>query len=144
MNRNVGLDLVLSATVEDLKHVQDWRIRKVEGSHLSPVAQGGRASCDDDTVLDRLGAARKNSPGGLLMVIVLVIARISGFFYFNFKAMSLATGASGLMKHGLFYTFGQPFYSIWALYYVLLGYKACFIVYLMTLAQLSVDRHERK
>lgn len=79
---------------------------------------------EDDTVLDRLGAAKKNNPGGLLMLVVLVLACIAGFFYTNFKAMGLATGATGpIVKHGLAYTFGQPLYSLWALYYVLVGHK---------------------
>lgn len=79
---------------------------------------------DDDTMIDRLGAAKKSNFGGLLMLIVLIIGAISGFFYFNFKAMGLATGATGpIIKHGLGYTFLQPFYSFWSIYYVLVGHK---------------------
>lgn len=79
---------------------------------------------EDDTYLDRLGAARKNNFNGLLMLIVAIIAAISAFMYFNFKAMGLATGATGgSIKHGLAYTFLQPFYSFWAMYYVLIGHK---------------------
>ena len=78
---------------------------------------------EDDTMMDRLGAAKESSPGGLLMLVFLILASISAFFYFNFRAMSLATGGTGLIKHGLAYTFAQPLYSIWSIYYVLLGHK---------------------
>lgn len=77
---------------------------------------------EDDTYVQRLGAAKKEQPGGLLMLIVLILAMIGAFFYFNFTAMGIATGATGsIVKHGLAYTFLQPFYSFWSIYYVLIG-----------------------
>lgn len=83
-----------------------------------------RKKHDDDTVLDRLGSARKSSPGGLLALILFIIVMIGAFFYFNFTAMGLATGATGpIVKHGLAYAFLQPFYSFWSIYYVLIGHK---------------------
>ncbi|CAM9212391.1 unnamed protein product [Pylaiella littoralis] len=80
---------------------------------------------ESDTMLDRLGSAKKSSPFGLLTLILVIIGCIAGFLYFNFKAMGLATGATGpIVKHGLAYTFAQPFYSFWSIYYVLLGHKS--------------------
>lgn len=79
---------------------------------------------EDDTIMDRLGAAKESSPGGFWMVLILTIAMIVGFFYFNFTAMGLATGAEkSLVPHGLAYVFLQPFYSFWSIYYVLIGHK---------------------
>lgn len=79
---------------------------------------------EDDTYFDRLGSARKNHFGKFLMFVVAVLAVVFAFFYFNFTAMGLATGATkSVVPYGLGYTFLQPFYSIWALYYVLLGSK---------------------
>ena len=79
---------------------------------------------EDDTYMKRLGAAKENNPSSFWMMLIITIACISGIFYSNFKAMGLATGATGpIIKHGLAYTFLQPFYSIWAIYYVLLGHK---------------------
>ncbi|CAM9092573.1 unnamed protein product [Ectocarpus sp. 12 AP-2014] len=77
---------------------------------------------EHDTYMDRLGAAKRNQPGGLLIVILVAVALIGAFFYFNFTAMGIATGATGgIVKHGLAYTFLQPFYSFWSVYYVLIG-----------------------
>lgn len=79
---------------------------------------------EDDTYMQRLGTAKKEQPGGLLTVILVTLAVIVALFYFNFTAMGIATGATGgTLKHGLAYTFLQPFYSLWAIYYVLLGSK---------------------
>lgn len=78
---------------------------------------------DEDTYMNRLGAAKKGSPSKFYLVLILTIACLIGIFYCNFKAMGLATGATGIVKYGLAYTFLQPFYSIWAIYYVLLGHK---------------------
>lgn len=88
---------------------------------------------DDDTYLGavkaKLGAAksRLGSSGGggsILFTVIFTLAIIAGLFYVNFKAMGMATGATGpIVKHGLGYTFLQPFYSLWAIYYVLLGHK---------------------
>jgi len=79
---------------------------------------------EKDTYMDRLGAAKKNNFSKLVFLIVAILACIAAFFYFNFKAMGLATGATGpIVKHGLGYTFLQPFYSLWAIYFVLLGSK---------------------
>lgn len=79
---------------------------------------------EDDTMMDRLGAAKRSSPFGLLTLVILIIACISGFFYFNFKAMGLATGATGpIVRHGLAYVFLQPWYSLWSVYFVLIGHK---------------------
>jgi hypothetical protein len=79
---------------------------------------------EDDTIMARLGSAKESSPLGFFTILFLVLACIAGFFYFNFKAMALATGGTGLVKHGLAYTFAQPLYSFWAIYYVLLGHKS--------------------
>lgn len=80
---------------------------------------------EDDTIMDRLGSAKESSPGGFWTILLLTIAMIVGFFYFNFTAMRLATGADKtLMKHGLAYVFLQPWYSIWSVYFVLIGHKA--------------------
>lgn len=79
---------------------------------------------EDDTYMERLGAARKEQPGGLLMTIILILAMFGAFFYFNFTAMGIATGATGsIVKHGLMFSFLQPFYSVWSIYYVLIGSK---------------------
>jgi len=79
---------------------------------------------DEDTYINRLGAAKRGSPSKFYLVLILIIAMIGAFFYFNFTAMGLATGAQkSIVKHGLAYSFLQPFYSIWAIYYVLLGHK---------------------
>lgn len=79
---------------------------------------------EDETIVQRLGAAKSSSPLGFLTVLLLVIALVAGFFYFNFTAMGLATGATGpIVKHGLAYVFLQPFYSFWSIYYVLLAHK---------------------
>lgn len=72
----------------------------------------------------RLGAAKQNSPGKLFLSFVFMIALVIGIFYVNFKAMGMATGATGpIVKHGAMYTFGQPWYSMWALYYIFVGSK---------------------
>ena len=79
---------------------------------------------EDDTIMDRLGSAKESSPGGFWTILLLTIAMIVGFFYFNFTAMGLATGASrSLVPHGLAYAFLQPFYSLWSVYFVLIGHK---------------------
>lgn len=79
---------------------------------------------EDETVMQRLGTAKSSSPFGFFTVLLLMIALVGGFFYFNFTAMGLATGATGpIVKHGLAYVFLQPFYSFWSIYYVLLGHK---------------------
>lgn len=69
----------------------------------------------------RLGAS---SGGSILLTVILTIALITAMFYVNFKAMGLAVNATGpIVKHGVAYTFFQPFYSLWAIYYVFLGHK---------------------
>ena len=80
---------------------------------------------EDETLMSRLGSARKSSPLGFLFFVLFVFLIISGIFYANFKAMGMATGASGpIVMHGLGYTFLQPLYSLWAIYYVLIGHKS--------------------
>lgn len=80
---------------------------------------------DEDTYMNRLGAAKQSSPSTFWLTLILLIACLVGMFYCNFKAMGLATGATGpIIKHGLAYTLLQPFYSMWAVYYVLLGHKS--------------------
>lgn len=79
---------------------------------------------ENDTYLERLGAAKQNHFKSLMTIIVVTIAIVFGLLYANFKAMGLATGAEGgMIWHGLGYTFLQPFYTLWAIYYVLVGHK---------------------
>ena len=74
------------------------------------------------TIFTRLGSAQESSPSGFWFGVFVCLTIIFGIFYANFKAMGLATGATGpIVKHGIGYTFLQPFYSIWAIYYVLIG-----------------------
>lgn len=79
---------------------------------------------DEDTYVNRLGAAKRANPSTFYLTILLIVAGLVGMFYCNWRAIGLATGAtSSVVKHGLGYTFLQPFYSMWAVYYVLLGHK---------------------
>ena len=78
-----------------------------------------------DTYLARLGAAQESNPTSFFLTVVGVIMTIIFVFYCNWRAIGLATGATGpIVKHGLGYTFLQPFYSLWSIYFVFLGSRS--------------------
>lgn len=44
---------------------------------------------DEDTYINRLGAAKRGSPSTFYLVLILTIAALIGLFYANFRAMGL-------------------------------------------------------
>lgn len=73
-----------------------------------------------ESKMQKLGAAAANSPGRTMLTVLLVLFIIIGLFVTNYRAMALALGSTkgSPVLHGVGITFGQPFYSLWALYKV--------------------------
>lgn len=52
----------------------------------------------------------------LVLIVILVVSLL---IFVNYKALGMATGATGsTVKHGFALTFLQPFYTLWAIIYL--------------------------